>query len=250
MNDGQIKTITMKDTIIKKFSAVQIQALGEEALQKKNDMHRVNQNARTLVRLVIEARKEKPVVFMSDLLKPENFDLVVRCVSRMSSQSVTLAPRIGHLLGHSIMTKSGWAIRKKDERKLSEAKDFKIRFDSEWRYLINSAFRKRKHVQDLNKVTVIPETQDLVKLRKYLIEEMRDAVDCMRQDPNPATFQWLAKVVMSRLLLFNKRRVAEVEDLTVEAFVKRPAWKDTEEFELALTQTERQLAKRQVYLSF
>lgn len=141
-------------------------------------------------------------------------------------------------------------MRKNDEKRLSEAKGFKTIFDAEWRYLINSAFQKRKHVQDLNKVTIIPETQDLVKLRKYLIEEMRDATDYMRQDPDPATFQWLAKVVMCRLLLFNKRRVAEVEDLTVEAFLKRPAWKDCEEFEKALTPTERQLAKRQVYLSF
>jgi hypothetical protein len=75
--------------VIKKLSAVQIAALGDASIQKKNDMHRVSQNARTLARLVIEARKEKPAVFLSALLRPEKFDLV-RCVSHMSEKSVTL----------------------------------------------------------------------------------------------------------------------------------------------------------------
>ena len=38
MNDGKIKNIVMKDSVIKKFSAVQIKALGDQNLQKKNDM--------------------------------------------------------------------------------------------------------------------------------------------------------------------------------------------------------------------
>lgn len=244
MNDGEVKRVIAKDMVIKKLSAIQIAALGDTSIQKKNDMHRVNQNARTLARLVIEARKEKTAVFLSALLRPENFDLVVRCLCRMSEKSVTLGPRMGHLLAHSIMTKSGWAIRNSDDQKLKEANDFKILFDAEWKYVVNAVCRKKKNARDVNKITLIPETQDLVKLRKYLLEEMKDTTDYLAQEPNAAAFQWLGKITLCRLILFNKRRVAEVEDLTVESFTKRPVWRDTEEFERALTHTEKQLAKR------
>ena len=246
MHDGEIKDIVMKDSIIRKLSAIQIAALGDEMVQKKNDMHRVSQNARSLARLVKEARKEKPVIFLTALLKPENFDLLVRCVCRMASSSLTLAPRMGHLLGHCIMTKSGWAIRCSNSQMLKEANDFKILFDAEWGYVVNSAFRKKKHIRDLNKTVNIPETEDLVKLRRYLIGEMKEKTDLLRQDPNPSIFKWLAKVTMCRLLLFNKRRVAEVENLTVENYINRPHWKDSEEFEKALTVAEKQFAMRQV----
>ena len=64
------------------------------------------------------------------------------------------------------------AIRADNERMLTESKNFKLLFDAEWPYVVNSAARKRKHVRDLNKPAIIPETQDLVKLRKYLLEEM------------------------------------------------------------------------------
>lgn len=49
---------------------------------------------------------------------------------------------------------------------------------------------------------------------------------------------------MCRLILFNKRRVAEVEDLPVEDFQKRPKWTSTEEFEESLTDMEKTFAKR------
>ena len=37
MNDGEVKRIIAKDMVIKKLSAVQIAALGDISIQKKND---------------------------------------------------------------------------------------------------------------------------------------------------------------------------------------------------------------------
>ena len=47
-------------------------------------MHRVSQNARTLARLVIEVGKSTVGITLDDLVKPENFELVVRCTKALS----------------------------------------------------------------------------------------------------------------------------------------------------------------------
>ncbi|XP_052255303.1 uncharacterized protein LOC127861006 [Dreissena polymorpha] len=243
MNDGDVKSIFMRDTIIKKFTAVQVKALGHESIQK-NDIHRVSQNARSLSRLVLEAQKQKPMASILGLLAPQNFDLVTKCVSSMSRDSATLPIRMGHLIGHCIMAKSAWAIRICNDDMLKESRDFKQLFDAEWRYIVNAPAIRRQNINSQNKPKVIPETQDLVLLRNYLMKELRETVDQMKQKPTAAGFQWLAKVTMCRLILFNKRRVAEVEDLMVHDFNNRPSWTDSEEFQLSLSHMEKELAKR------
>lgn len=56
----------------------------------------------------------------------------------------------------------------------------------------------------------------------------------------------LAQLTMCRLILFNKRRRAEVKDLKVCEYLKRPNWKDEDngEFGLALSEVDRLLADR------
>lgn len=163
MQDDYIKEVVQRDTIIKLFSSMQVSALGDKYMRKKNDMHRVSQNARTLARLVIKAREHLPVASLNKLLCKEKFDLVVSSTLSLSQKSVTLANKMGHLLGHCIMMKKGYAIRCNSVNMAEEAKLFKVLFDAEWKYLVNAPMRRKKAACDLNKLQSIPETSDLVK---------------------------------------------------------------------------------------
>ena len=102
MYDGEEKDIVFKDHLIRTYSTLKVESLGcdedqkisdmhrvlkVESLgcdedQKISDMHRVSQNARTLARLVIEAGTVG--ITLDDLVKPENFELVVRCTKALS----------------------------------------------------------------------------------------------------------------------------------------------------------------------
>lgn len=244
MNDGEEKEIIKKDLIIKNFASIQVQALGEERIQKKNDMHRVSSNCRTLARLVMMARKDIPLPSLNKLLSPEHFDKIVKYASQLSSEVPSLGPRLGHLIGHCIMVKNGYAVRKNDETMLNASKNFKHLFDSEWGYRVNAPSRKRKRVANLNKPSKIPSTSDLVKFRDFLIFEMKESEQIVESTQDHLAWNRLAKATMCRLILFNKRRVAEVDDLPVEDFQKRPKWTSTEEFEESLTDMEKTFAKR------
>lgn len=244
MHDDGVKEVVNKDTIIKLFSSMQVCALGGKSIQKKNDMHRVSQNARTMARLVIEARDDIPLVSVNKLLCKDNFDLVVKSTLRLSENSFTLANKIGHLLGHCIMIKNGYAIRCNSTKMAEETRSFKVLFDAEWKYRVNAPMRKKKTACDMNKLPCIPETSDLVKFRDYIKQIMEKEIKVLRAVPNPGSWTKLAKATMCRLYIFNKRRIAEVEDMHLEAYQERPEWTGTEEFRASLSEIEREFAKR------
>ena len=108
MNDGEEKDIIAKDKIIKKFALLGLESLGPVQIKKKNDVYTVNQAARTLARLVIEARKTRPCLTLEQLIHPDRFDVVVESTQSMcldGKQALSLGKRMGHLLGHAIMVK-------------------------------------------------------------------------------------------------------------------------------------------------
>lgn len=244
MQDDHVKEVVQKDTIIKLFSSMQVSALGGKDIQKKNDMHRVSQNARTLARLVIKAGEHLPVASLNKLLRKDNFDLVVTSTLSLSQDSVTLANRMGHLLGHCIMIKNGYSVRCSSNKMAEETRLFKVLFDAEWKYRVNAPMRRKKNVRDLNKVPCIPETSDLVKVRDYVKKVIEKEVQVIQACPNPGSWTRLARATMCRLYIFNKRRIAEVEDMHLEAYLNRPEWTGTEEFDASLSKIEKQFAKR------
>lgn len=76
---------------------------------------------------------------------------------------------------------------------------------------------------------------------------MEKEIRVLQACPNPSTWTRLAKATMCRLYIFNKRRIAEVENMLLETYKKRPEWSGTEEFRASLSETEKEFAKRQVF---
>lgn len=93
----------------------------------------------------------------------------------------------------------------------------------------------------------IPLTEDLVCLRTYIMSQMQSKMQALLNPyKSPVDWSELAKHTMSRLILFNKRRRAEVKDLRVEQYEQRPAWSEdlNGEMEMALSPTDKLLTKR------
>ena len=236
----------MRET--RNYAALRVEALGEKSVQKINDIHRVSQGARSLGRLIKEARAKKPLVSMDTLMKPENFDLVVATTKAMSVEKekpvLTLPRYIGNLLGHIIQIKIGHALRSNDEIKCDEATKFQRLMSAEWNFRVNSAAVKKLNVTKRNQVQAVPLTDDLVRLREYILTEMEEEMTQLQKSKSAQVFTKLAKLTMSRLILFNKRRRAEVKDLKVTDYMNRPDWRKDQGMELALSPMDKSFANR------
>ena len=248
MHRDDITLVGENDDLIRKIGHLRMEGLGDEDCQKRNDVYRVSQAVRTLSRLVIQARKEKPAISLCSLLTPPHFDVVVRATKAMSIQgnnALTLAGKIGNLLGHAVVTKIGLGLRKEDNRMVDEATRFKQLFEAEWMYRINKVAAKRKSKTDMKKKPKIPLVEDLMNLRSFVMQRCVSLSNELQVSPSPACWTELCRTLLVRLVMFNKRRVAEVCELDMETYLERPAWTESDmEFEEAMTPLEKKFAQR------
>jgi len=250
MRDDSLKQVVVQDSLIRRFVELRMDSLGRKVDQKVCDVHRVSQAARTLARLVKEAQQKQPQVSLSELLTPAMFDIVVATAKALTTDkevpALNLARTIGHLLRHVVMVKSGQALRENDETKQKQAADFRRLLDAEWNCRVNSTAVKQLNAEKRSKVLSIPLTEDLVRVRNYICNAMKEVQTKLTKNANPADWIRLAKLAMSRLIMFNKRRRAEVKDLKVQQFLQRPNWNSDSsgELALALSPVDRLLASR------
>ena len=84
-----------------------------------------------------EARKTKLLISMDNLIKRENFDLVISAARSVAGASTSMAKTVKRLIGFVTMVKYGHALREDDYAKLQEANDFKALMDTQWKHRYN-----------------------------------------------------------------------------------------------------------------
>ena len=110
---------------------------------------------------------------------------------------------------HMTMVKSGQAVRSKDDEQLKEASDFRKLLDSECNYRVNCVAVNQLNVHKRLCLCPIPLTEDLLTVRNYVSKAMVECQSQLTRNPHTATWTRLAKLTMTRLIMFNKRRVSE-----------------------------------------
>lgn len=251
MNHDEITEVFQQDDLIKMYAALKVESLGRDQDQKINDIHRVSQSCRTLARLVIRCRKQSGLELdINQLISPTHFDLVVSATKSLCLDNEKSAPSLGKLMGnnlsHIIQVKKGAALRKGEDQKLQEAENFKRLFTLEWNFRVNSVFQKMTNTINRQKVKTIPLTEDLQKLRTFVLSSMHEASTSLQKNGTSESWSRLAKLTLCRLILFNKRRRAEVKDLKLGEFETRPNWQEEQsgEFKMALSTSDKLLAER------
>jgi len=144
------------------------------------------------------------------------------------------------------MSKYCIALRTSDIQAQNDANNFKYLVEKEWNSRVNRAAVKRMQRVKRSKLPVIPLTDDLKKFTEFLVQNIKSLGTKLKDQRRPEDWVMLAKCVMSRLILFNKRRRSEVRELRVSEYLNRPNWKNAESGELdkALTSVDRLLASR------
>ena len=248
MHDDDITRVAENDGLIRKIGYLRMEGLGDEDCQKQRDVYRVCQAVRTLARLVIQARNEKPGSSLSSLLTAANFDIVVRATKAITikdSNALTLAGKIGNLLGHAAVTKIGQGLRQNNDNMVDEANKFKQIFDAKWMYRVNKVAMKLKSKEDMKKKPNIPLAGDLKIFRNFIMSRCATLTNEVRSEPSPSAWAELCRTILFRLIMFNKRRVSEVSELKLETFLERPVWSEADmEFDEAMTPVERKFAQR------
>lgn len=94
-----------------------------------------------------------------------------------------------------------------------------------------------------NKPSTIPFTEDVQLLHKYLERKAADAMEDLKVHESPQAYAELARVTLSQIILFNRRRAGEVSKMSLESFKKRDQTELNRDIAASLSPLEQKLAK-------
>lgn len=209
---------------------------------------------RQLASLLLEVRKKIKVKGLFEALEPMNFDLVVECTKKISKYDAasesygapSLASQMGTELKDCVDVAYNIMLKKYGMKSelANKFKVFKELIVSEWRYEISSIANNDLKQKKWNKPTLIPLAEDLTLLRKYLLKEGEKCRQALQENANEEkAYKNLIEITYVQLILLNRRRVGELERMTIKVYEENINNTTTNEFDSCISESERHLMK-------
>lgn len=225
-----------------------IHAFAKHELLKKGDQlnhsefNQIRQKLRFIARLIVKLQTLSGIQHtLTDFLQPKFYDVFVQAILKLREENQQLALTVGYYIKKLCLIKQAEGIKSGDSNKRVEAKDFMDIYNSSWNDTVASSTVRMQKGAKVNKVVALPSTEDLAKLRRFLDE--RIAVE--------ADYVTLQKIIISSLILFNKRRPMEVTDIYLADYLMCSANnEESEEVLQYLSPEEKVLAQRYVECHF
>ena len=237
-----------------------ILAYGSYILENKGMSHKnyISERMRNLGRLLIKFRENTQGDWsLLDLVCGEHFHKVKKAAQRVCgfhenderevhANIPSLALKLGHSLKRCALLKQGLGIVQDKPKWEKDGERFHKLYDLHWSNSVNSAALKSLGDSKFTKVTTLPITSDLKKVKDYLVDEITHLTQ--KLDAEAAIDDWraLAEDTVSRSLIFNKKRCNEVAKITIKEYQERPDFMSGElnDIKRSLTAIERKLCER------
>lgn len=233
--------VIRNDSLIRLFARHQL-------LRKGNDVtfterNQIRGKLRFLGRLCLalhEVTSEKKT--LSQFITPGHYDDCVNAVLQLREQNQQMAFTLGHYIKKICYIKLAEGIKAQNESQKKESKDFMDLYLHSWSEVVASSTVRMQQLNKINKQVLLPTIEDLDKLSKFIEAETTKQTSLNPKDIN---YTKLQKLVVAGLLLFNKRRPAEVTDITVQDYrTSFDMQDDREEVMASLSPEEKALAGR------
>jgi hypothetical protein len=229
-----VLSLIESDQLIKVFGQHQLLRKGEKLSWMETNQ--IRGKLRFLGRLlqILHKTTDRELSF-SEFLRPEFFDAFRTSVLEIRNTNKQLAFTLGPYIRKLCLLNIAEAIKCRDKVRKKASQDFLDIFNSEWTETVSAATIRLQQKVRINRKLQLPLTKDLQKLTKYLVKEIQKESEPVR----------LQKLIMTYLILFNKRRPAEVELIkTSEYRLALNQQDDREEIMQNLTAEEKAVANR------
>lgn len=212
----------------------------------------VSQKMRELGRFLIAAKAlNKKVKKMQDIFVPPLFKLAVYAAKQASGYTKSKyrydRPSLALKLGHSLKTVGeiliGQCAQAEDEAAASRVRSFLGLVKSEWNHYVAHRARTNLEENKWNKKEMIPLTDDVIKLQKYLKSLQENAKRKLTEGPDPRAYNMLSEAVLAQIILFNRRRQGEAAKMFLETYEAKNTESLNEDVMQCLSKLEQDLSK-------
>ncbi|XP_074033515.1 uncharacterized protein [Leptinotarsa decemlineata] len=264
----QLKNLVFPRMLADKISLVAksdplICAFGAQYLKIHREKHFINvtsRKMREISRLLLVLKEKEPMITsLLEALQPKYFDLICESTKTVAKYDNIKdsygAPTYARNIGTSLKQCCDIAIRfnlKNEESSVQKAetevnlKNMIHLFNASWKFEISSQAGSDLNMKKWNKVTIVPLAEDLIVLKKYLIEKANTAINILKTDPNDKeAFGLLLETIYCRIILLNRKRPGELQRLSVQTYLisDSKSSDNYEEFDPIISPTEKILLK-------
>ena len=216
----EVSIICKTDDVIVKFGEKLVMRVGTE----RHNVSYVSCKMRELGRLLVVLREQEPNAQLRDFFVPEKFTVLTAAVRELCSFSTGEnkyeTPSLALKIGHSISKCAGIVKAKKIER--GEDVEPVTRFLElkrlEWTDEISRRALTTLTGGKWNRPELLPITEDLKKLQMCLDSAIASKKAELEASPSPRSYKEFSEALLSRIILFNRRRQGEAGRMTVEGY--------------------------------
>ncbi|XP_050519622.1 uncharacterized protein LOC126893457 isoform X1 [Diabrotica virgifera virgifera] len=228
--------------------------VGRKYVKSHKDRHLIQvakRQMRRLARLLIQSRKieNNSNLTLFFLLHPSKFKTIVSATRSIANynteskcfQSPSLALQMGTLIKKAISSAYSMEVQRDvDSANIKSLDVMKKLIDDQWALEISTEAGQNIQINRFNKPTLIPMAEDIAKMKTYLDELITSSITHLDENVNNTqAYKCLLEGTYCSLLLFNKRRVGELQRLPLDIYLKHHDSQSSKEFEKVLTETEK-----------
>ncbi|XP_051781264.1 uncharacterized protein LOC114648939 [Erpetoichthys calabaricus] len=245
MIKDDISLIVKKDPCILQIARHLFNRLGSDISKHEY----IRQKIRELGRLLLCARRITPLQNMKDFIIPSSFPHVVtavKCVAGYDQESGTMkTPSLALKLGHSLQKISNiveaQAMVEENEMMVKNAQSFRKIYETQWNELISSVALRCLRESKWNAPQLLPFTEDVKKMHLYLDDKQEENYKNLLAEASARNWASLAKVTLTQIILFNRKREGEVSRMLLNTFLLRDVSDLHGDVALALSELEQKL---------
>ncbi|KAL1494246.1 hypothetical protein ABEB36_009871 [Hypothenemus hampei] len=255
MRNDEISKVAMSDPLICSYA---------ESLLRKHKRPQIknviSNKMRELGRLLISIKTISGSQMMFETMKPEMFDHFVSATKIISGydnenrtfKSGSLALHMGTTLKQVCDIASKLLIKKSNlvncddnELRLKEIKRLRLLIENHWNSEISSLALKNLNETQYNKPKLMPLTGDVIKFHQYVMKEAEEAKNNLNDEKTRTKTEYkrLTECLLSLTLLLNRKRIGEIQYLTLQTYLHTPLQNIQEEFMQSLSEQEKKLTK-------
>ena len=247
MKADPITLLCKTDETILLFGGSLCEKLGSET----KDIQNIRNRMRELGRLLDVLQKEGGAR-LKDFLEPGTFSQVVAGVRYVSGFDEATnkyeTPSLALKLGHSLKgcAEQSLATDLENGRETTKLRQFLELYELQWGRQVSRHASETLREAKWNKNETMPVAEDIQILQNFLEEEMQRKTDELKKKPTAESYKNLAELVLTSLILFNRRRQGEASALKVQDYMVATTTNDGgqhPEIEEALSDFEKHLAQ-------
>lgn len=245
MTYNEVTQMVMDDELILQYGEFLFDQYGSFA--KKAEY--IRQNIRQIARLVLQAQKIGPLKKLEDFFLPSNFPHVVSAVNILAGYNAekkkyttpSLAIKLGYSLQKVCVVVEEKAARSGDASLAESAKNFLVEYKNNWNKLISGGALTTLRKNKLKNLKKVPAAQDIRRLSFHLENVHLHAEKNLRDNPSMENYVALVKVILTRTLIFNRRKSTEVSVLKVTDFMSRKKSEADASMDISVSDLERSM---------